>query len=143
MIKDKLKNIENYTLNENFEIFKEKMKEAIVSPEMLNPPFKVIPLEYETKEFDLTKFENHEKNIDIHYIIEGSEHIGINDAGNLVSNIPYNEVGDYQLFDGKVNDLLFLEKGDFLILFPGEAHVTGGGVDQISRVKKLVFKVPM
>ncbi len=142
MIKDKLENIERYSLNEYFEIFKSKVKEANNYPEELDAPLKVIPLEYETRDFDLTKFENHEKNIDIHYIIEGSERIGINDVNNLKSNIPYNEEGDYQLFDGEVKEEIILEKGDFLILFPGEAHVTAGKYKNPS-ARKMVFKIPL
>lgn len=141
MIKDKLEHIERYSLNDYFEIFKSKVKEANNYTEQLDAPLKVIPLEYETRDFDLTKFENHVKKIDIHYIIEGSERIGINSVNNLKSNIPYNEEGDYQLFDGEVKEEIVLEKGDFVILFPGEAHVTGGK-HRDSKIKKIVYKIP-
>ncbi len=142
MIKDKIKNIGNYTLNEYFEIFKNSISKNNAPPFNLNTPLRVIPLKYETKNFDLTKFENHKKNIDIHYIMEGTEQIGINLVDNLKSNIEYNEDGDYQLFDGSVEDKIILNAGEFLLLFPGEAHVTGGDVIGSAIVKKIVYKIP-
>ena len=141
MIKDKLNNIGRYSINEYFEIFKSMVKGSTNYPENLETPLKAIPLNYEVRELDLTKFENHEKHIDIHYIIEGSERIGINTTDKLDSNIPYNEEGDYQLFDGEVREFLLLEKGDFLILFPGEAHVTAGKYKSLT-VTKMVYKIP-
>lgn len=142
MIKDKIENIGHYKLNEYFEIFKNLILKNNAPPLNLNTPLRVILLEYETKNFDLSKFENHKKNIDIHYIIDGTEQIGINLVGNLKSNIEYNEDGDYQLFDGRVEDKIILNPGEFLLLFPGEAHVTGGNVIGSAMVKKIVYKIP-
>lgn len=143
MIKDKLVNIKKYTLNEHFELFKEKIEEAIQYPEKLEAPLKAIPLEYETKDFNYSKFENHERHIDIHYVIKGSECIGINALKDLRANMAYVKEGDYQLFDGKAKELIVLEEGEFLLLFPGEAHVTGGLHKGTKRVSKIVFKIPV
>lgn len=143
MIKDKLENIDNYSLNEHFENFKKAILKSNKYPSKLNAPLRVIPLEYQTKDFDLSKFENHERNMDIHYIIEGTESIGINSVNNLVSNIPYNVEGDYQLFDGEVKEVIVLEKGDFLVLFPGEAHVTAGKLSNSESIRKIVYKIPL
>lgn len=143
MIKDKLENIGRYSVNEFFESFKSSVARALNFPENLEAPLKAIPLEYETKDFDLSKFENHEKNIDVHFIIEGSEQIGVSQVNNLVSNIPYNDEGDYQLFGGKVEETFILRKGEFLLLFPGETHLTGGKVNGKGNVKKMVYKIPI
>jgi len=142
MIKDKIENIGHYKINEYFEIFKNSISKNNAPPFNLNAPLRVIPLEYVTKNFDLTKFENHKKNIDIHYIIEGTEQIGINLVQNLKSNLEYNEDGDYQLFNGSIEDKIILNPGEFLLLLPGEAHVTGGNVIGSATVKKIVYKIP-
>lgn len=142
MIKDNIKNIGRYSINEYFEKFKENFRDVNSVPTKLNSPFKAIPLEYETKNFDLTKFENHDRNIDIHYIIEGSELIGLNLVENLKSNMEYDEKGDYQLFDGNFEDYIILKAGEFLLLFPGEAHVTGGINVKSNLIKKVVYKIP-
>lgn len=142
MIKDKIKNIERYSINDLFEEFKRIIMSLETPPDKVNLPLKAIPLEYETKEFDLTKFENHQRYIDIHYIIEGAEQIGINLIENLKSNMTYNEDGDYQLFEGEVKEIINLNTGDFLLLFPGEAHVSGGEFIGTATVKKIVYKIP-
>ena len=55
----------------------------------------------------------------------------------------YDSENDYQLFDGIVDEELILKKGDFLILFPNEAHVTAGKVNRKTYINKIVFKVPI
>lgn len=142
MIKDKLENIGRYTLNEFFEIFKTTIETTGKYPEQLQAPLKAIPLEYETKDFDLTKFETHKKNIDVHFIIQGSETIGITPVKNLNKTAEYNDEDDYQLFEGKVEEAIDLEEGDFLILFADEAHVTGGIKGNPEKLKKIVYKIP-
>jgi len=142
MIKDKLENIERYSINMEFENFKKTIRLYDDHPKDLKLPLKAIPLEYQTKDFDLTKFENHRKNIDIHFVVEGSELIGINRVDNLKPTMKYDEDNDYQLFEGEVKETIILNSGDFLLLFPGEVHVTGGGVIGSTTVKKIVYKIP-
>lgn len=127
MIKDTLKNIHRYSINEHFENFKTFVKESEnMDFSTIKLPLKAIPLEYKTGEFNLSKFENHQKFIDIHYIVEGEEQIGINSLEDLAPNMEYDSENDYQLFDGKPKEIVFLQKGSFLLLFPGEVHITGG-----------------
>ena len=143
MIKDKLENIERYSINDNFEKFKNEVRQTKSFPTKLELPLKSISLEYETKDFDLTKFENHHENIDIHFLIEGSECIGLKNVSDLVPETAYDENNDFQLFKGEPVEQVVLRAGEFLLLFPGEAHVTGGKVGKnSSAVKKRVYKVP-
>jgi len=142
MIKDKLENINRYSINREFEKFKKAIKLYGDYPMDLKLPLKAIPLEYQTKDFDLTKFENHNKNIDIHFIVEGRELIGINRFDNLKPTMEYDEDNDYQLFEGEVKETVILNTGDFLLLFPGEVHITGGKVIESTTVKKIVYKMP-
>lgn len=145
MIKDTIENIHRYSINEHFENFKTYIKDSKgMDFSTIKPPLKAIPLEYKTGEFNLSKFENHQQFIDIHYIVDGEERIGLNALENLVPTMEYDSENDYQLFDGVVNETTTLREGEFLLLFPGEAHVTGGITEELrSDIKKIVFKVPV
>ena len=55
MIKDKLENIERYSINREFEKFKKAIKLYGDYPMNLKLPLKVIPLEYQTKDFNFVK----------------------------------------------------------------------------------------
>jgi YhcH/YjgK/YiaL family protein len=145
MIKDTLKNMHRYSLNKHFEDFKAFLQEFNgTDVTKLKSPFKAIPLEYKTGKFDLSKFENHEKFIDIHYVVEGQEQIGLTSVVELEPNMQYDQENDYQLFNGEVNETIILKEGEFLLLFPGEAHVTGGITEELTNdIKKIVFKVPI
>jgi len=145
MIKDRIENIYRYTLNEGLEDFKNFLKSSKeIDLTKILSPLRAIPLNYKTGKFNLTKFENHQKHIDIHYIIKGQEKIGLTPVSDLIANMDYDVENDYQLFDGKVNENIILKEGEFLLLFPGEAHVTSGDCgDSSSEVNKIVFKVPL
>jgi len=143
MIKDNIKNISRYSINEYFEKFKENFRDINSHPTKLNPPFKAIPLEYETSSLDFSKFENHKKYIDIHLMVNGSEIIGINEESNLDKLTEYHEENDFQLFTGKPKEKITLHQGEFILLFPGEIHVTGGQIDKKTKIKKMVFKIPL
>ena len=145
MIKDKIDNIDRYSLNGYFEDFKKQFKIIKKSRNYkIESPFKAIPLSYSTGDHDLSKFENHQKYIDIHYILKGHEVIGLTDLATLTSNMEYDDENDYQLYKGKIEDKVNLHQGEFLILFPNEAHVTGGiNKEVVEQVEKIVFKVPL
>lgn len=142
MIKDQISNITRYKISKDFDKLITWVK-AGMDQKHVPETIKAIHLEYETKQFDLSKFENHQKYIDLHYILEGEEYIGIQENDKLKSVTEYMENDDYQLFEGEVEQELFLRKGNFIVLFTNEAHVTGGVVKQPQRVKKIVFKIPI
>lgn len=142
MIKDHFSNIERYKINKYFDDFI-KWAQSKKMEEHLPDVIKAINLEYETKNFDLSKFENHQKYIDLHYVLEGEEYIGIQDIKNLVPTTDYEKQDDYQLFEGEVKEKVHLQKGDILALFTNEAHVTGGMVGKSERVHKIVYKIPI
>jgi len=143
MIKDNIKNIGRYLINDHFEKFKENFRNSNSLPTKLNLPFKAIPLEYETGSLDFSKFENHEKYIDIHLMIDGNEIIGLNEESNLDYLTEYNVENDFQLFTGEAKEEIALHQGEFLLLFPGEIHVTGGRFVENEIVKKIVYKIPV
>ncbi len=84
------------------------------------------------------KLENHKKYIDLQYIVEGVEQIGIAYDGS--STEAYNEEKDIAFFEGE-NFLITLNAGDFTLLFPQDLHmpkIGNGGF-----VKKVVVKIPV
>ena len=71
------------------------------------------------------------------------EKIGIADLDTVSANIKYDEINDYQLFDGQIKEECIISKGEFLILFENETHVTAGIVNKSTPINKIVFKVPV
>jgi len=97
--------------------------------------------EYETKEASYCKGEIHTKMIDVHFIIDGCEVIGMcpRHAADLT---PYDAENDYSAA-AAVFDHYTLSAGAFAVFFPHEAHVTAISPSANStKVKKLVFKLP-
>ncbi|MCO5229798.1 MAG: YhcH/YjgK/YiaL family protein [Chitinophagales bacterium] len=141
MIKDNIENLEKYkailpVFNDVIEYLQGKITSI---------PLKVIPLEYKTKSVKDTVYENHVKNIDMHFIINGVEKVRISKNNLLTQMTDYDEVNDYQLFAGdRFIDEVTLNEGDFLILWPGEIHMTSihENTEPI-QVKKIVLKIPL
>lgn len=99
------------------------------------------PIELVTKDEEVLAYEAHKKYIDIHYIMEGHERININNVANLTPATPYDEQNDFSLFTGNSKSTCILSPGNFVILFPHEAHMVGV-IDKVSEtVKKVVFKL--
>lgn len=82
--------------------------------------------------------EAHKDYLDIHILLEGKERIGwkaIEDCGT--PSKPYDKEGDYMLFDQPATAYVDLEVGQFLIVYPEDAHapLIGEG-----KVRKLIVK---
>ncbi len=93
-----------------------------------------------SKDFDKTNWESHRKYIDIQYVINGEEMIGIFPASKATITKEYDEKRDAANYsaDGKLYTAL---PGTFFIFFPSDAHrpnITPGG-NKV--VKKIVIKV--
>ncbi len=86
--------------------------------------------------------EAHRKYIDIHYLLEGSENIEITNVETLTITKDYDEQTDALLGTAKGKPYL-LEKGQFMVVFPEEAHLPGIKVNDCAEVKKAVVKVPV
>ena len=65
-------------------------------------------------------WEAHRKYIDVHLMLDGTEKIALN---------------------GEESAVVTLEKGDFLICYPEDAHMTAIKVDESKDIKKAIFKV--
>ena len=89
------------------------------------------------------RFENHRDWIDVQFMVSGSEEIRVCSASDLVIAKPYDPAADYELGEpasGAFSSVI-LRPGDFLVLWPGEAHYPGIAPSSPAPVSKIVFKV--
>jgi biofilm protein TabA len=92
-----------------------------------------------TKEASLSKFECHNKNIDIQVCINGLETIGWKPREKCVTpNGGYNAEKDVQFYNDSPDTFFQLTGGQFAIFFPEDVHAPMIGEGEI---KKLVIKV--
>ncbi len=96
--------------------------------------------EYETKNAEDNLLESHKKYVDVQYIAEGVEQIGITTLVNHKPTKLYDAADDYMLFK-EPYDVITLSKGMFAIFFPDDIHLPGIKSGNISKVKKIVVKV--
>jgi YhcH/YjgK/YiaL family protein len=93
-----------------------------------------------TKDLDSTKFESHRKYIDVQYVIDGEEKIGVQPVANATVTEPYDDAKDIAHYsgEGKVYDAT---PETFFIFFPTDAHRPGITPGGNKPDKKLVIKV--
>ena len=86
-------------------------------------------------------FEAHEKFLDIHLMLRGSERVEIAPPRDLkpLHSQPEN---DFYAYEGKGTPLI-LSPGAFLVVFPEDAHKIKMLVDSPETVTKAVFKVKL
>lgn len=97
-------------------------------------------VEYETTTPKNRFWEAHKQYLDIHYILEGEEIIDINFLNNMKIK-DYVEKDDFVSMDGDKKTSVVLQKEDFLICYPNDAHMTAIKVCESTKVKKAIFKV--
>ncbi len=147
MIKDTLKNAQIYypisdKLKKGFEWLKSQDLENIEPKKYIIDGDDVWAnvQEYETK--DDAKYETHRKYIDIQYMIQGREFVGVTDKINCTTCDEYNPESDLEFMDINVKeDYQILNEGDFLVFFPTDAHKPSINPDEKSKVKKVIVKV--
>ena len=103
--------------------------------------------EYESKPFEVAKFESHKKFIDVQLILSGREIIGVMPTermrlGTCIGE--YNPDKDVELYrECGEYEAKVLEPGDFLILYPEDGHMPGVQIDGPEAIKKIVLKIPV
>jgi biofilm protein TabA len=150
MIVNHIDNVNSYKgLNEKFDKAFEYIQNT--NFEKLEPGFYEIEgeelflnlVEYETKGIEDRVWESHKRYIDIQVIIEGHEFIGYELFERLKIKEDYNEQDDIYFLEGSLQSKVKLEKGDFIICYPQDAHMAGIMVNGHEKVKKAVFKVKL
>ena len=105
-----------------------------------------IVMSYETCTPETAEIEAHRKYLDIQAVISGEEGIGWSQAEDLEIDTPYNAAKDAALYKHPKQGLLKVDlfPGDFMALFPHDAHMPSLMTRQIPTVtKKVVVKVAM
>lgn len=93
-----------------------------------------------TKELAKTQWESHRKYIDMQYVVQGTEKIGMAPIVKATVVKPYDEsrdVANYEV-EGKLYEA---KPGTIYIFFPQDVHRPNIKVDGVEKDKKLVVKV--
>lgn len=146
MIIDSVKNTKLYLgpgkrIEEAFIWFSKKGKEAEIGEHRIhgNKIFAIVSA-YKTKSKNQAQWEAHKKYIDIHFVVNGTEKIGYANIYKLKIISPYNKTKDCTFLAGKGN-FFTLNKNNFGIFYPDDAHMPGISLGNIKKVKKVVIKV--
>ena len=162
MIYDKIKNIELYKgLSDDIYAGLKYLKE--MSPDIapgtyeINPRVKAIVSEYTTKLENEKGYEAHQKNIDIQYLLKGTEKIACLPVDELQEIQSYNPDTDAAFYESNLrpstSDLRPLTSDlrpltfdlrpltSFALFFPQDAHMPQLCIDTPEEVKKVVIKV--
>lgn len=95
---------------------------------------------YETAPVNGKLMESHLRYIDVQYVVEGVEEMGITTKCGQTPKKAYDSNDDYMLFDGSY-DVITVKEGMFAIFFPDDIHMPEITTNKPSKVKKLVIKV--
>ena len=95
---------------------------------------------YETIRDEESFFEAHEKFLDIHLMMDGSERVEVAPPDTLeqFQSVPEN---DFYAYRGEGHYKMVLSPGDFLVVFPADAHKIKMQVDGPCPVTKALFKI--
>lgn len=141
--------IENYILYANLTERLAKGFEFIINTDLVkiepgtyeieNKAVFAIVQDYDTKEIKDCVLEGHTKYIDIQYIVQGTELMGVvikKDQKAISSDLDK----DYTFYEG-ITSFVRVEEGMFTIFFPDDLHMPCVQAGESSRVKKVVVKV--
>ena len=95
--------------------------------------------EYDTKRKEQGKWEAHRRYIDLQYVVKGIEGIGFANIHQLQQGA-YDASKDFLPLEGE-GDLVTLRAGNFVLLFPEDAHMPGMAISAPASVKKIVLKI--
>lgn len=89
-------------------------------------------------------FETHINYFDVQYMVSGQELVGVVNAGNLVTKIPYDRDNDIAFYrEPPFSGSVFLQPGDYVVLAPEDAHKPRCAAGEPMAVNKIVVKVPV
>ena len=95
---------------------------------------------YQTVPEEESFFEAHKKYLDIHIMIDGSEGVEIAPPEEL-AEFDRVEANDFYAYRGPACYKLALSPGNFLVVFPNDAHRIKMQLERPETVSKVVFKV--
>lgn len=95
--------------------------------------------EYNTKLKEDGKWEAHRRYIDLQYVVQGAEGIGYANIHHLKQR-EYEADKDFLPLFGD-GDVVTVSSGNFVLLFPEDAHMPGMALGDSALVKKVVIKI--
>lgn len=98
---------------------------------------------YGTKDRSEIPYESHRKYIDLHYMVNGREHIDVCPIDKLVAEQPYDAVKDAAFYSDGPGHCLIMEAGIAALLYPEDAHRPCVAVGSTGQVRKFVLKIPI
>lgn len=100
-------------------------------------------MSYIPKPADENRFETHQINADVQYLVSGAEIMQTARKEDLTVATDYDPKGDYQFFNiSKAATNLIIKAGEFAVFYPQEPHRPACAYEgHQGSVKKLVFKV--
>ncbi len=151
MITDNIKHLETYSLSTSIRAMLEAEATYAAAPypsdrvELANGDF-FMPCAYDTQIKEISTMEAHRAYVDVMYMLEGTEMIRVKRTDTLLNiTADYNPDKDCLLAEEttpNTETLVILQPGDFIILFPQDAHCPACAVgDMPASVKKIIGKV--
>lgn len=102
----------------------------------------IIKKGFQTKAPEQCKWESHLEFLDIQYLLSGREMIGCCAASQMEAKGPYDPETDKILYHGSEKAFQTrLFPGDFIVLFPNDAHMTLIADGEVTTNNKAVIKV--
>lgn len=98
----------------------------------------VTRFDYDTLPLEETFFEAHRRYLDIHVMLRGAERVDIAHPDGLTL---FEHSGDFYGYRGDAEQSLVLRPGEFLVVFPGDAHRIKIAAGEPEAVSKAVFKI--
>ena len=96
---------------------------------------------YTTKLPHEGRWEAHRAHIDLQFVLTGEEHVGVVPIGRLQAE-PYDAEKDIMWLTGE-GDRVTLRTGEFVLLWPEDAHMPAMAIDTPMPVLKVVIKIPV
>lgn len=94
---------------------------------------------YDSKDAEQCKYEAHRDYVDVQYVVSGEEYIGWAPLANMTVDTYLEEKDQYRL-SGK-GALYPLHAGEYMILFPEDAHMPCVKLSQSCPVEKIILKI--
>lgn len=96
-----------------------------------------------TKPIKEGNFETHDKYVDVHILLDGSETLAWAERDSLDEIIAYNEHKDATYYSGEAVSSMQIGKGMFYIVFPHDGHKAVRHITVPTEYRKIVMKLPV
>ena len=101
-----------------------------------------VGLQYTTVAAEESVYEAHLAYADIHIMASGTEEIHVSDI-SILTETERNEATDFVGYAGECESLCVMKPGDFLLVFPEDAHRVKVKHGEPEEVRRIVVKVKM